>query len=128
MLILILLLLLLLLLLFSVMNTKCVLCCGDAQIVWHLFFGPIRVNGSILDASKTAKTTKQKKLEQLLNLNWRFFIIIVTTRVFPYHHHNKQPHALESGGDSLSLFERSCAKRRERDEGERKCLTSKYAR
>ena len=22
---------------------------------------------------------------------------IVTTRVFPYHHHNKQPHALESG-------------------------------
>ena len=129
MLILILLLLLLLLLLFSVMNTKCVLCCGDAQIVWHLFFGPIRVNGSILDASKTAKTTKQKKLEQLLNLNLPILHNYYCNNAgVPYHHHNKQPHALESGGDSLSLFERSCAKRRERDEGERKCLTSKYAR
>ena len=113
----------------SVMSTRCVLCCGDAQIVLALvfFLSPIRkwLNPRCF---KTAKTTKQKKLEQLLNLNWRFFIIIVTTRVFPSHHHNKQPHALESGGDSLSLFERSCAKRKERDEEERKCLTSKYAR
>jgi len=38
---------------FSVMNTRCVLCCGDAQIVLALVFG--------LDASKTAKTTKQNK-------------------------------------------------------------------
>ena len=31
---------------FSVMNTRCVLCCGDAQIVWHLFFP---INGSIVN-------------------------------------------------------------------------------
>ena len=31
----------------SVMNTRCVLCCGDAQIVvWHLFFP---INGSIVN-------------------------------------------------------------------------------
>ena len=111
----------------SVMNTRCVLCCGDAQIVvWHLFFPR---NGSILDASTTACQNDETKEEQLLNLNLPILHnYYCNSAGVPYHHHNKQPHALESGGDSLSLFERSCAKRRERDEGERKCLTSKYAR
>jgi len=111
----------------SVMNTRCVLCCGDAQIVvWHLFFPR---NGSILDASTTACQNDETKEEQLLNLNLPILHNYYCNNAgVPYHHHNKQPHALESGGDSLSLFERSCAKRRERDEGERKCLTSKYAR
>jgi hypothetical protein len=111
----------------SVMNTRCVLCCGDAQIVvWHLFFPR---NGSILDASTTACQNDETKEEQLLNLNLPILHnYYCNSAGVPYHHHNTQPHALESGGDSLSLFERSCAKRRERDEGERKCLTSKYAR
>ena len=43
----------------SVMNTRCVLCCGDAQIVvWHLFFPR---NGSILDASTTACQNDETK-------------------------------------------------------------------
>jgi len=43
----------------SVMNTKCVLCCGDAQIVFGTCFS--QVNGSILDASKTACQNDETK-------------------------------------------------------------------
>ena len=66
-----LLLILLLLLLFSVMNTKCVLCCGDAQIVFwsnaRTWLNPRCFKNCQNDETKEARTTFEFELAILHN-------------------------------------------------------------